>query len=122
MGSPGFNGRALLERGLMWAEGLRPFFVAALCAPVLVARHAEALHAKPDDPSAGRAFRGLVGRGVLQLLEVVLVGPVPHVHLRLADLLPAFRAVFPVPGVFLVMVKAAEGVAAVVAVAARPGV
>lgn len=74
-----------------------------------------------DDGTTARAEGGLKVWRVLQHFEVVLVGAVVHVQLGL-DVLPAFVARLPMPLVTLRVVEPAQGVPAVVAMAAIPGI
>jgi hypothetical protein len=68
-----------------------------------------------------RAFGGLEGGGIGELLEVVLVGPVPYDHLGLKSGAALF-AVLPIPRVPLGVVIAAKRHSAVVAMATVAGV
>lgn len=74
-----------------------------------------------DDGATARADGGFKVWRVLQHFEVVLVGAVVHVQLGL-DVLPAFAAGFPIPLVTLCVVEPAQGVAAVIAMAAILGI
>jgi len=74
-----------------------------------------------DDGTAAGAKGRLKGGRVFQLLEVVVVGAVVDIHLRL-DVLSALGAGLPTALVLLRVVESAQGEPAVIAMAAIPGI
>lgn len=70
--------------------------------------------AQHDDLLTAGTVSRLIGRWVLELLEVVCIGPVPDVHLCFCDLVSASRTLSPAAGVFFGVVEPTERVAAMV--------
>jgi hypothetical protein len=106
----------LLERDL-----LLKLLSRTIPAVVFVSEHGIASLAQHDDSSAKAAVSWLIGRGILELFEIVLICSIVDVHLCL-KILPASRAILPVTWMSLIMVIATKRVPAMVPVAAVPGV
>ena len=83
--------------------------------PALWLDHIAIIRQADDRPAGCTAGRG-VGWWVLQFPKVVLIGPIPGIHLRLKAL-PAFGACRPQSNVAFVMMVGAEGELVVVPVA-----
>lgn len=88
----------LTEVFFSWSDGVRIF-------------------SQPDDDSATRTESWIVSRRVLQLNEVVLVGPVPDVNLS-RESFTALAACLPIALVLFSMMMRTQGVATVITVTA----
>lgn len=83
--------------------------------------HRKRFLAEDNDPVALCTPGGFILRRVFQFLEIVFIGSIPDIHFRV-EAFPAFRAILPVSAMRLNMVKATQGVTAMIPVTTVAGV
>jgi len=103
------------------SPGLQFLVAASFAEILLLRRNGIPLFAKANHDATLCALCWLVCGRILQFLEVVLIGAIPYVHLGLYFIL-ADVAFLPFALMFFSMVKATQGVATMVSMAATLGI